>query len=79
MDEPICAFLAYWPFLQPLPLERFWLWMLLPLVYVIALVYKSLKLPSLEKLGRETLMLGSQMLALMVLAALGLWLLTEML
>ncbi len=40
-------------FIHPLVIERFWLWLLLPLLLVIAVVWKSLKTGNLRRLPLE--------------------------
>jgi hypothetical protein len=66
---------AWRPFLDPLDLHTGWHAMLLavPLVLAIAIVYKGLKLPTLQQLGRESLRLTAYILALMIMAAAILW------
>lgn len=70
--------LAYTPFLDPLRLDDYWLVLFVPLVIAVALVYKTIKLQDLTQLPRQAGMLAMQILLVMVLAAVGLWLLTEM-
>jgi len=65
------------PFLAPLPLDRYWLLLLLPLVVAIAIVYKTIKLEDLSQLPRQAAFLTGQIVAFMVLAAAALWLVTE--
>ena len=67
--------LAYRPFLEPLPLERVWMLLLLPAALAIAIVYKAIKLPRLERMGREVLLLSGQIVFFLALAAAGLWVL----
>lgn len=74
---PALLTLAYKPFLDPLPLDRWWLALLPPLVLAIAIVYKTIKLDDLSQLPRQVLRLSAQILCVMALAAAGLWLLTE--
>lgn len=71
--------LAFRPFLDPLPLHAPWAtWLLLPpLVLAIALVYRAMKLPTLDDLAREALQLTLQIVAMLVLAAAGLYVLIE--
>lgn len=64
-------------FLDPLDLHDEWLILLPPLVFAIALVYKTLKLPTLERLAYETVRLGAYILVLIVLAAATLWAVVE--
>ena len=74
------GWLAYTPFLDPLPWDSqvLWLLMLLPLVVVVSVVYKTIKLPDLKELPRQAGMLTVQIVVFMVLAACVLWLLTEL-
>ena len=50
---------------------------MVPLVVGIAVVYKALKAPSLERLGHETVQLSFYILAMMVTAAGVLWAVIE--
>jgi hypothetical protein len=68
--------LAYTPFLDPLPYEPYWLVLLLPLVLAIALVYKTIKSPTLANLPAQAVRLAGEILMFMVLIGAGLWLLT---
>jgi hypothetical protein len=68
---------GYTPFLDPLPLDRYWLVLLVPMVLAIAVVYKAIKLDDLAQLPRQTLSLAAQIVAFMLLAAAGLWLISE--
>ncbi len=67
--------LGYRPFLDPLPVHDIWLFLLLPLVFAVALVYKAIKLDDLTHLWKQTFNLAGQILVFMVLAAAALWLL----
>ncbi|MCX5661869.1 MAG: hypothetical protein NTW19_19500 [Planctomycetota bacterium] len=69
--------LGYRPFLDPLPLETYWLLLMPPMAIAIALVYKTIKLDSLEQLPRQAALLAVQIVAFMAMAAVGLWLITE--
>lgn len=69
--------LAYRPFLEPIPVDRYWPWLLLPPVIAVAAVYKAIKLQDLSSLGREVLKMSAQIVAFVVLAAAFLWALTE--
>ncbi len=70
--------LAFRLFLQPLPLDDYWLLLLVPLSIAVAVVYKTIKLDDLSKLPRQATYLAAQILVFMVLAAAALWLLTEL-
>lgn len=65
--------LAYRPFLDPLPVDDFWLVLLIPLVFAIALVYKAIKLDDFSHLWRHTALLALQIAGFMGLAAIVLW------
>ena len=69
------ALLAWRPFLDPAPIDRYWLWLLPPLILVIALVYRTIKSGSLVGLHRQAGFLAFQISLFMVLAAAALWLL----
>lgn len=66
--------LAYRPFLDPAPIDRYWLWFLPPLILVIALVYRTIKTETLAGLPRRAGYLAFQISVFMVLAAAALWL-----
>lgn len=66
--------LAYRPFLDPAPIDRYWLWFLPPLILVIALVYRTIKTEKLAGLPRRAAYLAFQISVFMVLAAAALWL-----
>lgn len=70
--------LAWRPFLDPLDVHNQWLWLLPPLAFAIALVYKTLKLPNLNHLLFHTFRLTTVILAIAVLASAALWILVEL-
>jgi len=71
--------LGQWrPFLDPLPLEEYFMLFLLPLIVVIAVVYKTIKLEDLSLLPRAAGILTVQIVVFMALAAVALWLVTEL-
>lgn len=72
------AVLAFRPFLDPVPVDRYWMLLLLPMVIAIAVVYKTIKTDRLEKIPREATVLAAQIVAFMVMAAAALWMLTEL-
>lgn len=71
------ALLAYTPLLDPLPLHDWWLALLPPLAFAIALVYKTLKLASLERLWPEVGRLTVTIVLAMIGAAIVLYYITE--
>lgn len=72
------AVLGFRPFLDPVPIDGYWMLMLLPMVAAIAVVYKTIKTDRLEKIPREASVLAAQIVAFMVMAAAALWMLTEL-
>lgn len=66
--------LAYRPFLDPAPIDRYWLWFLPPLILIVALVYRTIKTETLVGLPRRAGYLALQISIFMVLAAAALWL-----
>ena len=66
--------LAYRPFLDPAPIDRYWLWFLPPLILIVALVYRTIKTETLVGLPRRAGYLALQISIFMVLAAAVLWL-----
>jgi len=69
--------LAWTPFLQPVPLDDHWLWLVAPIVVAISVTYKTIKIDDLRNLPKQSAMLAGQIFVFMALAAAGLYLLTE--
>lgn len=65
--------LAWRPFLDPLPLHDYWMWLLLPLSVAIAVVYKALKLHDLTHLPLEAAKLTVLIIVSMIAAGALLW------
>ena len=71
--------LAAWrPLLDPLPVDGFWLWLMLPMALAVATVYKAIKLDDLSRLPGQAIWLAVQFVIVMMLATAVLWLITEM-
>ncbi len=70
--------LAFRPFLDPLPIDGYWMLLLIPMVIAISVVYKTIKTDRLHKIPREASILAAQIVAFMALAAAALWILTEL-
>ena len=68
------SMLAYRPFLDPIQIDRFWLWFLPPLILIIALVYRTIKTETLKGLPGRAGYLAFQISVFMVLAAAALYL-----
>ena len=65
-------------FLQPLPLDRYWLVMVLPMIAAICVVYKTIKLEDISQLPRQACALAVQISLFMVLASAVLWIVTKL-
>jgi hypothetical protein len=66
--------LAFTPLLDPLPslypgMSDQWLWLVIPLVIAISIVYKCTRIESLRALPREAAIMSVQIVVVMVLAA----------
>jgi len=76
--SPILLDAAYRPFIDSaqaiLPnLTAYWLWLLLPLVVAIAVVYKTTKVENLWTLPWEATKMSIQIVFYMALVAVALW------
>lgn len=70
---------AVWkPLLQPLPVDRYWMWLMPPLLIAIAVVWKSIKIDDPARLPRQAASLAAQFVVLMIAAAAVLWLIVEL-
>lgn len=79
LQPAMTTLLGYTPFLDPLPIDRYWMWLIVPLVVLVSLTYKTLKVTELSQLPRQAGLMALQVLAFMVCAAVAVWLLTEVL
>ena len=59
----------YVPFIYPLPIWDYWPWLMLPLCFGVAVVYKSVKCQTMTKVPREALVIFVWMLVGFVAAA----------
>ncbi|MEX0744550.1 MAG: hypothetical protein WD118_03015 [Phycisphaeraceae bacterium] len=71
------ASVAWVPLIEPMPIESFWQALLVPLAVAIAVVYKTIKIEDLRQLPRQAMVLTSQIVVLMALAAIVIWVLVE--
>ncbi len=69
---------AYRPFLEPAPIDRYWLWLLPPLVLGIAVVYRTIKSDDLTHVPRRAAYLALQVAIFLVAAAVSLWVLLRL-
>lgn len=64
---------AFRPFLEPAPIENYWMWLLFPLILIIAIVYRTIKSDDLKRLPQQAGYLAMQISVFMVLAGALLW------
>jgi hypothetical protein len=67
--------LAFTPLYDPLPalfpgMSEQWLWLVIPLVVAISVVYKCTRIPSLKTLAREAAIMSLELIVAMAFAAL---------
>ena len=83
MTDPLAllaaALPAYRPFMQPLPVWDYWVWLLLPLSLAISVVYKSVRIDSMRRVPLEALRLAVWIVTVMAAAAVALLLLVRFL
>ncbi len=69
---------AYLPMLEPLPgVEHWWMLLIIPLSFGIALIYKAARVPSLDQIWRATGVMTVQILLSMVAIAIGFLILVQ--
>jgi hypothetical protein len=66
--------LAFIPLYDPLPallpnMDEYWLWLVVPLVVAISVVYKGTRIEKLRRLPWDTCVMSVQILMLMVVAS----------
>ncbi|HEX8322824.1 MAG TPA: hypothetical protein VF595_02820 [Tepidisphaeraceae bacterium] len=73
--------LAYVPFLTPLPVWDYWVWLIIPLCASVSVVYKTIKCRYVRQIPREALSITIWILLSMAGVAVGLqvlyWLMVE--
>jgi hypothetical protein len=69
--------LAYKPFLEPLKVWDYWMWLALPLCFGVSLVYKSVRVESMRRVPAEALKATFWIIAGMTAAAVALALLVR--
>ena len=74
---PSIASLAVTPFLQPLPVWDYWVWLLIPLCLGVSIVYKSVRIDSMRRLPFEAVRATVWIVAGMAVAAAALLLLVN--
>ena len=79
LGELMSVTLAWRPFLDPMPIDRYWLLLIFPLVLAIAVVYKAVKIPQpgLAVMTVQSLKLAGQIVGVLAGAVAVLLFLTE--
>ncbi|MCC6428431.1 MAG: hypothetical protein IT435_16635 [Phycisphaerales bacterium] len=54
--------LAWRPFVDPLDAHRYWFALLIPMALLITMVYKAVRLPTLERYWRHVAVLSAQII-----------------
>lgn len=67
--HPASFILSYTPFVSPLPIWDYWYLLLLPLSAAVAVVYKSMKLPSMLDVPRQAFIITVWIVLAMIAAA----------
>lgn len=69
---------AWTPFFEPLPfVQSSWLWLLVPLVVGIAMMYKAIRVESIDHFWRGVLVMTAQVLLAFAGLAVGFFLLVQ--
>lgn len=74
---PSIAAPAVTPFLHPLPVWDYWVWLLVPLCLGVSIVYKAVRIESMRRLPFEAVRATVWIVAGMAIAAAALYLLVS--
>ncbi len=77
MIQTMATSLAWVPVVEPMPIEGFWLWWMVPMVVLICLTYRTMRAQRMADVARETLVMSLQVLAFMVGVAIVLFIVTD--
>ncbi len=75
MNTLLAATLAYRPFIDPISLNEYWMWFLVPLALGIAVAYKAIRVETTREIPRAALVLATQIVMGVALLGLGCYLL----
>ncbi len=65
--------LAYRPFLDPIDISGWWWWLVIPMVFLISMVYKAIRVPTMRRYWRQVVKMTVQVMVVMVLMCIGLY------
>jgi hypothetical protein len=69
--------LAYTPFIDPINVHSTWFWLLIPLAFGVAVVYKALRVGDMRHYPRQVLAMTVQIVGVMVLLGIASYLLIQ--
>ena len=72
------CFVAWAPFVQPLPVWDYWYLLPLPLCAGLALVYKSIKCDDMRRVPREAAVIFLMIIGGLIAAALAFWVMVKL-
>ncbi len=64
---------AYRPFLDPIDVDGWWWWLVVPLVFLISMVYKAIRVPKMRRYWRQVIKMTVQVMLVMFLMCVGLY------
>lgn len=65
--------LAYRPFLDPIDISGWWWWLAIPMVFLISMVYKAIRVPTMRRYWRQVVKMTVQVMVVMLLMCIGLY------
>lgn len=75
--EPVSTVLAYRPFLDPLYAYAYWWLFLFPLLIGISIVYKAIRLPTLDNYWKQVTKMTAQVFIAMIVMAVCLYFIVQ--
>ncbi len=65
--------LAYRPFLDPIDISGWWGWLVIPMAFLISMVYKAIRVPTMRRYWRQVVKMTVQVMVVMLLMCIGLY------
>ncbi|MCL4197799.1 MAG: hypothetical protein KJZ69_09940 [Phycisphaerales bacterium] len=65
--------LAYRPFLDPIDISGWWWWLVIPMAFLISMVYKAIRVPTMRRYWRQVVKMTVQVMVVMLLMCIGLY------
>lgn len=73
MSTLLPILLAYRPFLDPIDVDGWWWYLIIPLVFLISMVYKAIRVPKMRRYWRQVVKMTIQVMFVMALMCIGLY------